>query len=116
MAKKTPLALVKEHYGSKDELINKVASLVERADGESEDEHRKRLKYVSNAKLLHLVAQAEQVKALGGRDGIVAKILELKGQTKDHEYSDKLKKLPLGRLVDMLRGLERAAKKAKKAS
>ncbi|MCX4244806.1 hypothetical protein [Paraliomyxa miuraensis] len=101
MAKKTPLQLVKEKYGSKAQLIDAVASLVDRDDGESEDEHKKRLKYVSNAKLLHLVALAEKAKALGGRDGMIAKILELKGQTKDHEYRDKLKKLSLGRLVDM---------------
>lgn len=110
MAKKTPLQLVKEKYGSKDALIDAVASLVDRVDDESDDEHKKRLKYVSNAKLLHLVALSEQAKALGGREGMVAKIQELKGQTKDHEFGDKLKKLPLGRLVDMTRGLQRAAK------
>lgn len=114
MAKKTPLQLVKDQYGSKDGLIEKVASLIDRDEGESEDEHRKRLKYVSNAKLLHLAAVVEQAKAQGGRDGLVAKIMELKGQTKDHEFGDRLKQLSLARLVDMTRSLERAAKKKKK--
>lgn len=112
MAKKTPLQIVKEQYGSKDALVEKLASLVEADEGESADEHKKRLKYVSNSKLLHLVALAENVEKLGGREGMVAKILELKGQTKDHEYSDKLKKLSLGRLVDKTQSLLRAAKKA----
>ena len=31
-----------------------------------------------------------------------AKIVELKGQPKDHEYADKLRRLSLGRIVDML--------------
>jgi hypothetical protein len=112
MAKKTPLQIVKDKYGSKDKLVDAVAALVERAEGETDDEHKKRLKYVSNAKLLHIAGQAERAKALGGRDGMVAKALELKGQTKDHEYSDRLKRLPLGRLIDLVEGLQRVAKKA----
>lgn len=114
MAKKTPLQIVKETYGSKDDLVKKVASLVDPEPGESADEHLARLKYVSNAKLLHLVTLAEQAQALGGRDGMVAKILELKGQTKDREYEDKLKTLSLGRLVDLTRGLMQAAKQAER--
>lgn len=112
MAKKTPLQIVKEKYESKDKLVEKVAGLIDNLDGESDEEHKKRLKYASNAKLLHLVALAEKVEALGGREGMVAKILELKGQTKDHEFADSLKKLSLGRLVDMTQSLQRAAKKA----
>lgn len=111
MAKKTPLQIVKEQYGSKDALVDKVASLVEAEEGESADEHKKRLKYVSNSKLLHLVQLAEAAEGFGGRDGMVTKILELKGQPKDHEYADKLKKQTLGRLVDLTQSLQRAAKK-----
>jgi hypothetical protein len=112
MAKKTPLQIVKDQYGSKDKLVDAVAALVERAEGETDDEHKKRLKYVSNAKLLHIAGQAERAKALGGRDAMIAKALELKAQTKDHEYADRLKRLPLGRLIDLVEGLQRAAKKA----
>ena len=83
---------------------------VEAQEGESADEHKRRLRNVSNAKLLHLLVIAERVKELGGRDGIIKKILELKGQPKDHEYADKLRKLALGRIVDMLTSLQRAAK------
>jgi hypothetical protein len=112
MAKKTPLQIVKDQYGSKDKLIDAVAAAVERDQGESEDEHKKRLKYVSNAKLLHLVAVAEKAKALGGKSGMIDKILELKRQPKDHEYRDRLGRMALGRLVDLVQSLERAAKKA----
>lgn len=110
--KKTPLQIVKDDHGSKDALVDKVAALVDREEGESEEEHKKRLKLVPNAKLLHLLAVGEKAKALGGRDGMVAKILELKKQTKDHEYADALKKQSLGRLIDTVQSLERAAKKA----
>lgn len=112
MAKKTPLQIVKDRFGSKDKLIDAVAALVERDEGETEELHRKRLKLVSNAKLLHLLAVAEQAKTLGGRDGMVEKILAIKGQPKDHEYRDSLKRLTLGRLVDMTQSLQRTAKKA----
>lgn len=112
MAKKTPLQLVKDQYGSKDKLIDAVVALVDRDEGETEDEHRKRLKYVSNAKLLHLQAVAQVAHNLGGRDGMVDKVLAWKGQPKDNEYRDALKRLSLGRLVDLTQTLQRAAKKA----
>lgn len=112
----TPLQIIKDQHGSKDALIDKVLPLVEPQDGETKDEHKKRLKYVANAKLLHLHALGERVAKLGGRDKIVARILELRGQTKDHEYADSLKKLSLGRLVDLVASVERrSAGKAKKA-
>jgi len=110
MAKKTPLQTVKETYGSKEELITKVASMVQPEEGESAEEHTKRLKYVSNAKLLHLVSLAERAEGFGGREGMVAKILELKKQPKDHEYKDRLVKLSTGRLVDLTEGLSRTSK------
>lgn len=110
-SKKTPLQIVKDEHGNKDALVDKVAALVDADPDESEDDHKKRLKLVPNAKLLHLLAIGERAKELGGREGIVGKILELKGQTKDHEYGDKLKRLSLGQLLDTLGSLERAARK-----
>ncbi len=116
MAKKSPLQIVKDRFGDKPKLIEKLAGLIEPQGGESGDEHQRRLRNVSNAKLLHLLALGERVKELGGRDAIVKKILELKKQAKDHEYGDKLKKLPLGKLVDMFASVQRAAKAAGSAA
>lgn len=115
MSTKSPHKTVQERFGSKDALIDKVVSTIEPMDGESTDEHKRRLRNVANAKLLHLVELGEKVEKLGGRDKIVARILELKKQTKDHEYADHLKTLSLGRLVDLVGSLEhRVAGKAKK--
>jgi len=108
---KSPQQIVKERHGEKSTLIDAVIGLVEPLHGEESDAHRRRLRNVSNAKLLHLLAVGERVKELGGRDAIVTKILELKGQPKDHEYADRLRKLSLGRIVDMLGSLQRAAKR-----
>lgn len=114
MPSASPLQIVNARFGSKAELVDKVAAVVEPQDGESSEDHKRRLRNVANRKLLHLLALAEKVQTLGGRAGIVKRILELKGQTKDHEYSDKLKTLPLGKLVDFVASLERRAKAAKK--
>jgi hypothetical protein len=110
--KKSPQQIVKERFGEKSKLIEAVVGLVEAQEGESADAHKRRLRNVSNAKLLHLLVIAERVKELGGRDAIVKKILEIKGQPKDHEYGDRLRRMTLGRIVDMLASLQRAAKKA----
>lgn len=110
MAKATPLNRVKDEFGDKTKLVEKIAALVEPKGDESSDAHKRRLKNVSNKKLLHLLALGEKVKALGGRDAIVKRILELRGQSKDHEYGDKLKRLPLGRVVDLVGSLERGAR------
>jgi hypothetical protein len=110
----TPLQIVKERHSSKTDLIEKIVGLVEPGPDESADEHKRRLRNTSNAKLLHLLGLGEKVKALGGRDAMVKKVLELKGQPKDHEYSDRLKKVSLSRLVDMIGSLERAKKKLAK--
>jgi hypothetical protein len=114
--KKTPKQIVGEKYGDKSKLIDVVVGLVEAGTDEDAEQHKRRLRNVSNAKLLHLIALGERVKELGGRDAIVKQILELKGQPKDHEYADKLRKQALGRIIDLLASLQRAAKSTTKAA
>jgi hypothetical protein len=109
----SPLQIVKEKHGSKADLIDKIVGMVEPLPDESEDEHKRRLRNVSNAKLLHLLGVGEKVQKLGGRDAMVKKVLELKGQPKDHEYGDSLKRLSLSRLVDLIGGLKKAHKRGK---
>lgn len=109
----SPRQIIKEQHGSKADLINKIVPLIEAAEGESADEHKARLAHVANSKLLHLHALGEKVKDLGGRKAIVSKILELKKQSKDHEYETRLGAMTLGQLVDQLGALEHRAKKSK---
>jgi hypothetical protein len=120
MPKPSPLQQVKTEHGSKADLVEKVAKVLEAREGETPDAHKRRLRNVSNRKLISLAALADAVQQLGGRDEIVTRILELKQQPKDREYQDRLKKLPLGRLIDTVRSLERRAKRreapAKKAT
>lgn len=110
--KKTPQQIVKDTYGDKGKLIDAVVGMVEAEGEETAEQHKRRLRNVSNAKLLHLIALGQRVKELGGRDAIVKQILELKGQPKDHEYGDHLRKLALGRIVDLLQSLQRRTKRS----
>lgn len=115
--KTTPLNQVKERFGSKQDLVGKLADLLEPAAGESADELRARLSRVSNAKLLHLHQVGERVKALGGKDALVKKIAEIKGQPKDFPFIDALGEKSLGCLLDMHDALaRRAAGKAARPS
>lgn len=106
MAKQTPLAIVKEKYGSKDKLVETVAGLLEAQEGESAEEFTARLKRVANAKLLHLVQVGEAAKAAGGRDKLVAAVAELQGKAKDKDYVASLSAQSLSALLDQKASLE----------
>lgn len=113
MAKLSPLQNVKKLFGSKEQLLNKVADLIPANEGESREDFVKRIKYVANAKLLRLLAVGEKVKELGGRAAIAGKIAEFKKLAKDKDYAAKLAALPLPRLLDVFQSLNRKAKAAK---
>ncbi len=110
MAKKSPLQVLKEKYGSKKELIAKIADGLEPLEGESGDDFKTRLVRVANAKLLHLAVVADNVKRLGGRKGLTAKITDIQGKAKDKDYINKLARFSLSKLVDMQRSMERKSK------
>lgn len=116
MSKKTPLQIVKETHGSKDKLVDEVAKLLEPADGESAGDFKGRLKLVPNRKLLHLLEVGKEIESLGGKKKVVAKIAELKGQAKDTYFVDKLSGQSFPELLDTLKSLERAKRKASKKS
>ncbi|MCY0991599.1 hypothetical protein OV203_30940 [Nannocystis sp. ILAH1] len=113
MPKTTPLQHVKKLFGSKDQLVARVAELLPSSfSGESAEDFKKRLKYVANSKLIRLVEIGEQAKKLGGVQAIVDKIAELKGQAKDKDFKAALAKFSLPSLVDLHQSLTRKAKKA----
>ena len=106
----SPLALVKERFGSKEALVSQLKGLVDAPDGESDEEFAARLKTVANRKLLHLHAVGEKAKAAGGRDALVAKIAEFRGQAKDTDFVKKLSSFSLAKLLDLHGTAARAAK------
>lgn len=111
--KKSPVAVVKERFESKDKLVKAVEQLatadlwVDRVSGE------KGLAKVSNQKLLKLHDALSLAKQrFGSRDKLVSAILELSRRTKDAGYSARLKTYPLPQLLDMHKSADRAGKRA----
>jgi hypothetical protein len=111
--KKGPLARVKDEFGGKDKLVDKLVGVLEAGHGEeSKDELRKRLLGVANTKLIRLFAVATKTKQEGGHDKLAAATAEKMGRSKDKDYVTKLEQFSNGRLVDMLGAAERRAKAA----
>jgi hypothetical protein len=111
----TPLALVKERFGSKEKLVKAVEGLANKdlwLDRVNED---KGLGRVSNAKLLRLHASLEDAKKrFGTRDKLVAAVCELEKRSKDEGYKSRLSGYPLPRLLDLHAAAEQRAKKPAK--
>lgn len=110
MKKLSPLQQVKETHGSKEQLINKIAELLEPQEAESKDEFKSRLKYVANSKLLHLLQIGEKVQSLGGRSAIIGEIAKLKQQANDSDYKNKLAQCSLATLIDLHSSLQRRSR------
>jgi len=115
MATTSPLARVKQEFGGKDKLVDKIVGLIDAGD-ESKDDLRKRLLGAANRKLIRLHSVATQVKGVGGRDQIAAAAAQEMGKGKDKDYVAKLSTFSSGRLVDMLNSAKsRNARKARKS-
>jgi hypothetical protein len=101
MATTSPLARVKQEFGGKDKLVDKIVGLLDAGD-ESKDDLRKRLLGAANRKLIRLHSVATQVKGAGGRDQIAAAAAQELGKGKDKDYIAKLTTFSSGKLVDIL--------------
>lgn len=108
----TPLALVKERFGSKEKLAKAVEGLASKdlwLDRVNED---KGLGRVSNAKLLRLHDALEDAKKrFGTRDKLIAALCELEKRAKDEGYKSRLSAYPLPRLLDLHAAAEKRSKK-----
>ena len=111
MATKSPLARVKEEFGGKDKLVDKIVGLLGSGD-EPKDEMRRRLLGAANKKLVRLHSVATQVKDLGGKDGLAGATAQEMGRSKDKDYVAKLGTFTSGRLIDMLQAARRRNKRA----
>jgi hypothetical protein len=110
--KKSPVAVVKERFESKDKLVEAVQKLAT-ADLWIDRVSAKGLGKVSNQKLVKLhTALTDAQKRFGSRDKLISAILELKKRTKDAAYGSSLKNAPLPQLLDLHSSAERASKRA----
>lgn len=109
MATKSPLARVKEEFGGKDKLVDKIVALLGSGD-EPRDDMRRRLLGAANSKLVRLHGVATQVKELGGRDQLASAAAQELGRGKDKDYVTKLGTFTSGKLVDILQSAKRRNK------
>lgn len=111
---KSPLALVKERFETKEKLVAAVEKLATAdlwLDRVNED---RGLGRVSNAKLIRLHDALEDAKKrFGSRDKLIAKICEAEKRAKDEGFKTRLAGYPLPRLIDIH---DAAAKRAARAA
>lgn len=102
MFAKSPLARVKEEFGSKDKLVERIVSLVEAGDEPKED-LRKRLLGAANSKLLRLHNVASSVKTqFGSKDKLLDAAAVAIGRAKDKDYVGAMAAFSPARLLDIL--------------
>ena len=104
--KKSPLERVKDEFGGKDKLVDKIVGVLDAGD-ESKDDLRKRLLGVANRKLVRLHSVATRTKTIGGHDKLVTSTAERLNRAKDKDYVAKLESYSAGRLLDVLSSAER---------
>ena len=107
MSTNSPMARVKEEFGGKDKLVDKIVGLLGVDAGESKDDLRKRLLGAANKKLIRLHEIAASVKQHGGHDKLVTATATGLGRTKDKDYVEKLGTFSNGRLLDVLSAAEK---------
>ena len=119
--KKSPLALVKDKFKEKKQLVEAVKGLAgeelwlgrTNADREGGD---KGLERVSNAKLLRLHATLTTVKEkFGTRAKLIDAILTAENRSKDAGYKTRLERFPVPRLYDHYQSAAKRAARAKAA-
>ena len=114
MPMKSPLSRVKDEFGGKDKLVDKIVGLLGSGD-EPKDELRSRLLGAANSKLIRLHGVATKVKDAGGKDQLANAAATELGHGKDKDYITKLGSYSSGRLVDMLESARRRNARRSKA-
>ena len=106
--KPTPLQIIKDKFGGRAELANKLASMVDKMHGDtSVAQVKARLMGLSNPKLLRLFAVEQKVRdQYGSKEKLVDHIVERRleaGHTADSAYREKLSGYSKARLLDLTR-------------
>lgn len=106
--KKSPLQQVREQFGSKEALVEKLLPLVDRFDSEESDaEFAHRLGTASNKQLLRMWKTEALVKdQFGSRDALLDAVVQAKFGKENPDYRTALSRLSKARLVDLHRQLK----------
>lgn len=102
MSKKSPLQIVRDTHGSKEKLAEKVAGLLQPADGEEQDAFQHRINTMSNTKLLRLWNAHQALSSKhGSREALVEKIVKARFPGGNADYAAKLGTYSVPRLLDL---------------
>lgn len=106
--KATPLQIVKDKFGSRADLADQLAGMVDKMHGdESKSQVKARLMGCSNPKLLRLYAVEQKVREqFGDKSKLVDAIIEARktaGLTADDSYRSKITTFSKAKLLDMTR-------------
>jgi len=117
MARKAPLAIVKEKFSEKAKLVEAVKGFMTEdlwvGRTSSDRGGDKGLDHVSNAKLLRLHATFSEVKEkFGTRAKLIDAILTAENRSKDEGYKKRLEAFPVPRLYDHYKAASKRAKAA----
>lgn len=103
--KKTPLQRVKDEFGSKAALAEKLQPMLMKPEDESDDDFSRRLRTASNKQLLRLWDAEQRVKAdFGSRDKLVDACVRARFDGNDNaDYRAKIARYTTTRLLDLHR-------------
>ena len=100
--KLSPLAEVKEKFGSRDALVKLVMGKIERPEDMSDEKLEEKVRTISNRKLIKInAAHDDMVARFGSKDGLADAIVALvcKGKV-DTVYRAKLMRMRPAQLLD----------------
>lgn len=105
--KLSPLAEVKEKFGSRDALVKLVMGKMERPEGMTEEKLEEKVRTISNRKLLKLNATHDDMIArFGSKEGLIDAIMGMVCTGKaDLVYRAKLTTLRPAQLLDLHKSL-----------
>ncbi|MBI3074573.1 MAG: hypothetical protein HYY84_20865 [Deltaproteobacteria bacterium] len=102
MAKKTPVQIVRERFGSKEKLVGELVGTLERPEGESDEDFKARLLRVTNAQLLRLHAVETRVREqFGSKEKLADAVYAQRRKGKaDKDFRARLSGLRNAQLLD----------------
>ncbi len=113
--KKTPLAEVKERFGSKENLVKELKGMFDKGKLFQDRLNADKGLRVSNAKLLNLHKVATEVQErFGAREKLLDDLLKVLGREKDENFKSRFENWGLPRLWDYYQTVSKG--QSKKAS
>ena len=104
MAKLSPLQKVRDEHGSKYTLAGKLIEILDKPEGEPEEEFEDRIHTMANTKLLRLWDAHQRLEEeYGSKEELVEEITEARFPGGNDDYKETLMGYHLNRLFDLAR-------------